>query len=146
MPLRHKSSNFLTRSLKAGIIGVHPMQVVIKKNHLKLVLAQCLERCVSILGKDRRGQALPKPRDAIFRVLNNENGPVCRYVKLLAHLRLSYLIALANVFFCLISIFVSVSCASAFRTFARVVAERAARTRILHFGGGISGPNRGNTE
>jgi len=68
---REKPSNFLSGSLEDGIVSVHPMQVVIKKDHLELVLAQRSKCRLSVLGKDRLGQALSKPRDAIFRVLHN---------------------------------------------------------------------------
>jgi hypothetical protein len=65
---------------------MHPMQVMVKEDDLECLLIQRSKCRFCVLGKDRFGQALPKPRDAIFSVLHDENGPVPRDVKLLTQL------------------------------------------------------------
>src|SRR5208282_2819049 len=82
--LRHEPSDFLPRPLEDRIISMHPMQVMIEEGNLELLLAQSPKCSFRVLGEDRMWHTLPKPRDAILRVLDDENRPVRPYMKLLA--------------------------------------------------------------
>jgi hypothetical protein len=83
--LCYKPGNFLSGSLEDGVVSVHPVQVVVKEDYLEILLFQSSEGRLCILGKDRIGHPLPEPRNAIFRVLDDENRPVRWDMELLAH-------------------------------------------------------------
>jgi hypothetical protein len=59
--LREKSCNFLPGSPEDGVIGMHPMQIVVEKDDLEVIVVQCLESRLCVLGEDRIGQPLSKP-------------------------------------------------------------------------------------
>src|SRR5438128_11166411 len=58
---------------------------MVEEDDFELLSCQCLKCSFGILRKYCFGQALPKPRDAIFSVFYNQNWLVSRNVKLLTH-------------------------------------------------------------
>jgi hypothetical protein len=87
--LRYEPSDFLSGSLEDGIVCVHPMQVMVKEDHLELLLVQRSKCRLGVLCKDRLGHPLPEPRNAIFRVLYNKNRPVSGDMESLEQLLIS---------------------------------------------------------